>query len=193
MCALSHQLFHPPTQKTHPPPHTYLIVQIPRLLHLFVASQSSSLSHTSDLSLCNLRNSQFTRPSALSPVPTKPNMSEHTYKFNVSMSCGGCSGAVDRVLKKLDGMCTLCAPNVSDMQRPRTPPCFPPDADAFYVQASNHMRYLSNLRLRPLSQSPLLSTRPFSRPSRRPARRSTLARSTARQRVSSSQSRKDVG
>lgn len=30
---------------------------------------------------------------------------EHTYKFNVSMSCGGCSGAVDRVLKKLDGMC----------------------------------------------------------------------------------------
>lgn len=27
----------------------------------------------------------------------------HTYKFNVSMSCSGCSGAVDRVLKKLDG------------------------------------------------------------------------------------------
>lgn len=31
-------------------------------------------------------------------------MSEsHTYEFNVSMSCGGCSGAIDRVLKKLDG------------------------------------------------------------------------------------------
>ncbi|KAH7367156.1 heavy metal-associated domain-containing protein [Plectosphaerella cucumerina] len=29
---------------------------------------------------------------------------EHTYKFNVSMSCGGCSGAIDRVLKKLDGV-----------------------------------------------------------------------------------------
>ncbi|KAK9801095.1 putative Metal homeostasis factor atx1 [Seiridium cardinale] len=28
----------------------------------------------------------------------------HTYKFNVSMSCGGCSGAVDRVLKKLDAV-----------------------------------------------------------------------------------------
>ena len=28
---------------------------------------------------------------------------DHTYKFNVTMSCGGCSGAVDRVLKKLDG------------------------------------------------------------------------------------------
>ncbi|KPM39153.1 hypothetical protein AK830_g7413 [Neonectria ditissima] len=32
-------------------------------------------------------------------------MSEsHTYEFNVAMSCGGCSGAIDRVLKKLDGV-----------------------------------------------------------------------------------------
>lgn len=30
-------------------------------------------------------------------------MSEHQYKFNVKMTCGGCSGAVERVLKKLDG------------------------------------------------------------------------------------------
>jgi copper chaperone len=30
-------------------------------------------------------------------------MEEHHYKFNVSMSCGGCSGAVERVLKKLEG------------------------------------------------------------------------------------------
>jgi copper chaperone len=28
----------------------------------------------------------------------------HTYDFNVSMSCGGCSGAVERVLKKLEGV-----------------------------------------------------------------------------------------
>lgn len=28
----------------------------------------------------------------------------HTYEFNVTMTCGGCSGAIDRVLKKLDGM-----------------------------------------------------------------------------------------
>jgi hypothetical protein len=27
----------------------------------------------------------------------------HTYKFNVAMSCGGCSGAIERVLKKLEG------------------------------------------------------------------------------------------
>ncbi|MCJ1374296.1 Cytosolic copper metallochaperone [Loxospora ochrophaea] len=33
-------------------------------------------------------------------------MSDHHYKFNVSMSCGGCSGAVERVLKKLDGVKT---------------------------------------------------------------------------------------
>ncbi|KAF9760976.1 hypothetical protein IL306_004024 [Fusarium sp. DS 682] len=26
----------------------------------------------------------------------------HTYEFNITMSCGGCSGAIDRVLKKLD-------------------------------------------------------------------------------------------
>ncbi|KAL4982080.1 heavy metal-associated domain-containing protein [Aspergillus falconensis] len=29
---------------------------------------------------------------------------EHHYKFNVSMSCSGCSGAVERVLKKLEGV-----------------------------------------------------------------------------------------
>jgi len=31
-------------------------------------------------------------------------MVEHNYKFNVTMTCGGCSGAVERVLKKLEGM-----------------------------------------------------------------------------------------
>ncbi|CRK44461.1 Metal homeostasis factor ATX1 like protein [Verticillium longisporum] len=31
-------------------------------------------------------------------------MAEHNYQFNIAMSCGGCSGAVDRVLKKLDGV-----------------------------------------------------------------------------------------
>lgn len=30
-------------------------------------------------------------------------MSDHQYKFNVTMTCGGCSGAVERVLKKLEG------------------------------------------------------------------------------------------
>jgi hypothetical protein len=61
------------------------------------------------------------------PVPTPPsstktqrytaNMSaEHTYKFNVSMSCGGCSGAVNRVLGKLEG--TLSFPSSSPCRLP---------------------------------------------------------------------------
>ena len=33
--------------------------------------------------------------------------SQHNYKFNVTMTCGGCSGAVERVLKKLDGKHSL--------------------------------------------------------------------------------------
>ncbi|KAK5997298.1 Copper chaperone ATX1 [Cladobotryum mycophilum] len=28
----------------------------------------------------------------------------HTYEFNVTMSCGGCSGAVNRALGKLEGI-----------------------------------------------------------------------------------------
>lgn len=36
-------------------------------------------------------------------------MADHTYKFNVTMTCGGCSGAVERVLKKLDGKSALIA------------------------------------------------------------------------------------
>lgn len=31
-------------------------------------------------------------------------MADHTYKFDVAMSCGGCSGAIERVLKRLEGM-----------------------------------------------------------------------------------------
>jgi len=33
-----------------------------------------------------------------------PENPEKTYKFKVVMSCTGCSGAVDRALKKLDGI-----------------------------------------------------------------------------------------
>jgi len=31
-------------------------------------------------------------------------MSTHTYKFNVKMSCGGCSGAVSRALTKAEAV-----------------------------------------------------------------------------------------
>ncbi|KAK4133170.1 heavy-metal-associated domain-containing protein [Trichocladium antarcticum] len=38
------------------------------------------------------------------PTTTAPTAAEHVYTFGVSMSCGGCSGAVERVLKKLEGV-----------------------------------------------------------------------------------------
>ncbi|KAI0341559.1 copper chaperone taha [Trametopsis cervina] len=31
-------------------------------------------------------------------------MSEHKYKFDVKMTCSGCTGAVERVLKKAEGV-----------------------------------------------------------------------------------------
>ncbi|BGP70597.1 Cytosolic copper metallochaperone [Rhodotorula toruloides] len=31
-------------------------------------------------------------------------MAESTYKFNVVMTCAGCSGAIERVLKKTEGL-----------------------------------------------------------------------------------------
>jgi copper chaperone len=45
----------------------------------------------------------------------------HTYKFNVSMSCSGCSGAIDRVLKKLDGKPVPC-PSPAQPARLSPPP-----------------------------------------------------------------------
>lgn len=46
---------------------------------------------------------------------------DHHYKFNVKMTCGGCSGAVDRVLKKTEGtnfircLSALSAPSASSI------------------------------------------------------------------------------
>ncbi|KAK6456836.1 antioxidant and copper/iron homeostasis protein [Scheffersomyces xylosifermentans] len=34
-------------------------------------------------------------------------MSGHKYHFDVTMSCSGCSGAVNRVLTKLDGVSNI--------------------------------------------------------------------------------------
>jgi copper chaperone len=36
-------------------------------------------------------------------APNADVAAEHKYQFNVSMSCGGCSGAIDRVLKRMEG------------------------------------------------------------------------------------------
>jgi copper chaperone len=37
-------------------------------------------------------------------------MAEHKYSFNVTMTCGGCSGAVERVLKKTEGQSAPTGP-----------------------------------------------------------------------------------
>lgn len=37
----------------------------------------------------------------------------HAYDFNITMTCGGCSGAVERVLKKLDGLFSSPLPPLS--------------------------------------------------------------------------------
>ncbi|EEQ28530.1 Cytosolic copper metallochaperone [Microsporum canis] len=31
-------------------------------------------------------------------------MADHQYNFEITMTCGGCSGAVERVLKKMNGV-----------------------------------------------------------------------------------------
>ncbi|MCJ1352037.1 MAG: Cytosolic copper metallochaperone [Icmadophila ericetorum] len=42
----------------------------------------------------------------------------HHYKFGVVMTCGGCSGAVERALKKLDGITSLDVKlNTEDAER----------------------------------------------------------------------------
>jgi len=44
---------------------------------------------------------------AVAPAPAvgaAAGENEHKYVFNVNMPCGGCSGAVERVLKKLEGV-----------------------------------------------------------------------------------------
>merc|ERR1711939_1254258 len=79
-------------------------------------------------------------------VYTPTNMSDHHYKFNVTMTCGGCSGAIERVLKKLDEQVSKITTSLST-PRPQTSP--------------------------PLTRCP---TRPCSRRLRRPARRSTQER-----------------
>lgn len=62
----------------------------------------------------------------------------HTYEFNVTMSCGGCSGAIDRVLKKLDGK--LC-PHESAHRRKAMwlTFCFPflPGVESYEVSLEN--------------------------------------------------------
>ena len=52
---------------------------------------------------------------------------EHKYVFNVTMSCGGCSGAVERVLKKLEGASPVLS---TRFPTPSTLPTSPTSSDS---------------------------------------------------------------
>jgi hypothetical protein len=69
---------------------------------------------------------------------------EHTYKFNVSMSCGGCSGAVNRVLGKLDGMsCFFCLVLFSHLSFPNLTTALS-HRSKLYPPYSSHYAAISN-------------------------------------------------
>ena len=53
----------------------------------------------------------------------------HHYKFNIKMNCSGCSGAIDRVLKKTEGLSSilsnflpLCAKSTTQASSPTPSP-----------------------------------------------------------------------
>lgn len=83
----------------------------------------------------------------------------HTYEFNITMTCGGCSGAVDRVLKKLEGM----GPDMDD----------PLDTLWLTMSLSQELRAtMFPLTTRPPKSSPpVCHIRPSLRRLQRPARR----------------------
>lgn len=55
-------------------------------------------------------------------------MADHKYTFNVTMTCGGCSGAVERVLKKTEGIYTKHTP----------PPCAIANASCKYAGVKSY-------------------------------------------------------
>ena len=66
-------------------------------------------------------------------------MSDHNYKFNVTMTCGGCSGAIERVLKKMEGN---ISDNHVDYELDESEFCL-----LIYRQESSPMTYLWTNRL----------------------------------------------
>lgn len=119
-------------------------------------------------SISSTRNpSSLHHPSSSRPTDT---MAEtHTYDFNITMTCGGCSGAIDRVLKKLDG--SLALP-----PRPREA-ALELTVHGPGAQASRATK--SHSRTRRPTSSPRCRTRRCSKRLPRRARRSTRPRPTA--------------
>lgn len=106
---------------------------------------------------------------------------QHEYKFEVVMTCSGCSGAVSRVLGKLDGQSSQCASFASSRLPALT------DAVCCFYCLGNFQQ-ASTLTMSRSKTSLSLSrgqhrTKPCWRRSKRPARRSSLVRSSAEQQL----------
>lgn len=105
----------------------------------------------------------------LNHLITLSKMAEHNYKFNITMTCGGCSGAVERVLKKLDGKSHhYASPGRSHQPLTHTL--------SLLLQASRTSTFLSKAKPLPSPPRRTWTTRPFWRRSRRLARPSTRLR-----------------
>lgn len=63
------------------------------------------MSVSSSLRCCHRIIPSLEQSIRLADTPSARSKGEHTYSFNVAMTCGGCSGAVQRVLSKMEGMC----------------------------------------------------------------------------------------
>jgi copper chaperone len=101
--------------------YSYKAILSPQSKHHILTAQSNPAQPINQP--LQLPHFSFSRPSAmdtnLQPTDANPPATDanlpalgesehgHNYKFNVSMNCGGCSGAVERVLKKLNGIFLL--------------------------------------------------------------------------------------
>lgn len=163
-----------------------LIISLSLSRRLHINANTGKQTYTPQLT-------DFRNPAKYVPIRIQhtANMSDtHTYEFNVSMSCGGCSGAIDRVLKKLDGMSAaqsaylpLSVPRTYIEPAATTTPSHLPQnciistgllTNAAYVQVSRATKSPSRISL-PRS-SPRCPTRPSSPRLQRRARRSTRPR-----------------
>lgn len=104
---------------------------LPLYLHIIFHTHSRTihLQHQSAQNYKRLNSHRYSRPNNVPLSPTYPSTKKashtiqflcamsssasasHHYKFNVKMTCGGCSGAVDRVLKRIPGSFTCLLPS----------------------------------------------------------------------------------
>jgi hypothetical protein len=110
-CARSHS----DTKSQTCPPTLSLLVQLRNHCTFTILDQYFTVKH---LTPSNLTLITVTTPHSALSTPTlltstMADTEGHKYEFEVMMSCSGCSGAVDRVLKRLDGEHALVKPILS--------------------------------------------------------------------------------